>query len=196
MKQSGVLIAACAVLLVGAWLASRALSADEVTPPPLSNPNIQTANLDQVVEPELPKPPSTRPMPKVDPQKLIEQVRSGQLQPVAQMPRTTQPELGEAPADEAENPFTAAVSPELDYADKLMWEVDGGIERLKSARDVYARCLEAAPTLQRCKDGLAAAEVRLTPQPRAVGKPEPQPTLKGEDVRPTLPTARPPAPTR
>lgn len=193
MKKSGVVIAACVVVLLGAWVASRALSGD-VTPAAVSNPNIQTVNINQVIEPELPRPISAQPTPKFDREKVLELAQNpGQVRPFARNP---QPEPAEAPVEEAENPFTAAVSPELDYADKLMWEADGGIERLTSARDVYARCVEAAPTLQRCKDGLAAATERLSPRPRALAKPEQQPTLKGEDLRRVLPSSKPPGATR
>jgi hypothetical protein len=97
----------------------------------------------------------------------------------------------EAAPEEEPNPFVGE-SRELDYADRLMWEADGGVERLTSAREVYKRCLDALPDSQRCKDGLEAVQLKLNP-PRAIERTPGLPTLKSDAQDPSqvLPRLKP-----
>lgn len=187
MKQSVILISACVAVLAGAWFASRALTTDLPPPPapPLNEPVAMKAL------PVLQAPPPQQARPKLDPQFLGQQMKNPEYrEPVPAQPAQKPVGIIE-PVDEAENPFVGEESRELDYADRLMWETDGGLDRVASARDVYKRCLEAAPDLQRCKDGLAAAEARIN-VPRVVETPPPtQPTLDPSQTRPDLPLARP-----
>ena len=98
MKKSGVVIAACVVVLLGAWVASRALSGD-VTPAAVSNPNIQTVNINQVIEPELPRPISAQPTPQFDREKVLELAQNpGQVRPFARRVRPLRRGGADAPA--------------------------------------------------------------------------------------------------
>lgn len=209
MKQSVVLIGACVMVLLGAWMASRALSADVTVdaaatpapsmPAPVANAPSNPVAVRDVPSPALPPPqqpvaqptvvaptpqPPTPPGLKVDSQRMTE-LAQGVLP-------GQRPAVEPDPSDEAPSPFTATESPELDYAEKLLAELDGGVERLKSARDVFARCVEAAPALQRCQDGLAAAQLRLGPEENGTIRPDTLP-MKGGAPRTNFPTGAPKA---
>ena len=171
MKQSVILVVACAVVLGGAWFASRALSeVPEVTAspptnaaPPPTTPHFAARPLEQ---------PTARPLDKaaaID--AVIKARQEHSLTPVANAPPPAEP-----PADVAESPWLG-VSRELDYADSLLYEQDAGIERLISARDVYRRCVEDMPELQRCKDNLAIAEERLAPPKKTALEATKKPTI-------------------
>lgn len=193
-RQSLILLGVCVLVLGGAWLTSRALT--ETSPGPTQRelvatpqpgmPTLAPAPTDVAV-PAPVAPPRT----KLDPRAMIDGARGG-LTPTADAPRPVEfaaPPKADEPEEEA-NPFVGE-SRELDYADKLMWEQDGGVERLKSAREVYQRCVDSVG-LERCKDGLKAVDAKLNP-PKASVRPAPLPTLNtdAQDPSKTLPRAKP-----
>jgi hypothetical protein len=160
-RQSAILIGVCVLVLAAAWLGSRSLTADDGAPGPM--PTLTGAT--PVPAPPEPRAPMVVPPPQPT---LIAPAGAGELKERALAARgVVVPTHPAEPAPDAvmeePSPFIGE-SRELDYADRLMWEPDAGDERLKSAREVYARCLEAVPGLARCKDGLDAANRRLTPQ--------------------------------
>ena len=105
--------------------------------------------------------------------------RAGPLVPVNKAPSfphlvdKTQP----APIDEvAPSPFQGE-SKELDYAETILKDLDATNERLQSAHDVLARCIQQEPDNKRCEDDLLAVNTRLFPRPTTELKPKP-PTLQ------------------
>ncbi|MFT3709903.1 MAG: hypothetical protein QM817_19915 [Archangium sp.] len=174
---------------MAAWLGSRALVSTEapsnggpavVAPSPVvgSGPVLQRIE---------PLPTAAAPKERPETRAMIDSARSGQLQPVAGS-QPKQLAVADDKPDEQPNPFVG-VSAELDYADRLRFEIDGGTERLTSARDVYQRCLDAVPEMQRCKEGLAAVEAKLNP-PKAVERPTPLPNVNKSAADPANPIPR------
>lgn len=186
MRQSYILIGACVLVLAGTWLASRALTEAPVSPtaPSVVAPSpappapVGPAVVAVPSEPSTPSGPTVQPSddvrgPTVDARALV---------PSGSVPAAKKP-AEEAPPEEDANPFLGE-SRELDYADRLMWEEDGGVDRLKSARDVYERCIESTG-LQRCKDGLAAVDAKLA-EPRPTARPPPLPTIGSDVLKPSI----------
>lgn len=187
MRQSLILLGVCGLVLVGAWLGTRALSEpppSPSTPPPSEQLVVAPQPLDKgsviprgaIAAPVGPGKPLNGPH-------VLDDTRGAALAGEPGKPAR------ELPPDEDVNPFLGE-SRELDYADKLMFEDqkgDAGIERLLSAREVYQRCIDSVD-LQRCKDGLAAVNAKLAPaRPTAVA---PMPSL-GPELGPTKTLPRP-----
>ncbi|MFO0594112.1 MAG: hypothetical protein U0228_02375 [Myxococcaceae bacterium] len=158
MRQSVILIGVCVLVLLGAWLGSRALLAGEEVVPPVAPVTPVVVAPTPAVVPAVVPPEPVREVAAVAAEVIDAGVAAAVVVPGPERPANPLTPL----PDDATNPYRGE-SAELDYADSLLFENDGGIERLISARDVYRRCLEMEPELQRCKDGLEAAQMRIAP---------------------------------
>lgn len=159
MRTPVILLVACAVVLFGAYFASRSLVSDV----PASVPGtVVTLAPDTVPAVALPQ-GQPRPSPsRQEAEAAMLAPRQGPLQqvnaplPVARM----EPNAPLATADFAGSPFQGD-SKELDYAELMLAEVNPGLERLKSAHQVFSRCVDQEPDNKRCQTGLAATQGKL-----------------------------------
>jgi hypothetical protein len=134
----------------------------------------------------------------------------GELEAAAPRPdgepwRTVEPTItGDTPPPPlAESPFVTEHSEEIDYAFRLVFGPDAGVDHARAAIDVFDRCLKASPQNRRCYDGLVAAQQRLEPgwqppappqplaPPRAAPPPPPRGVPSDEPVRAPVPGTRP-----
>lgn len=192
MRTPWLVAIVCAVVLGGAWVASRLLLSDVPLPPPPP----QTTSTQPVAAAPVDPPMNAAVLPRA----LARQRELGTLapavgqpepaaQPVAKTPPPAPSEPLE-PADFAPSPFQGA-SAELDYAEGLLGEAPPSNERLVSAFEVFKRCVELEPANQRCHRGLALARsmLGLTSEQSVAGK-----TLGGgaklEERKPEQPNAR------
>ena len=155
------LAAVCFLLLGGAWALSRLLLSDVPVPPGASLPSpVVTSPVD---------PPMNAP--RLLPPALARQrdpgiVLPSPAVPAPRPPSPERPQLAETkpaavvPSDDAQSPFEGA-SEELDYAEGILGEGTPSKERLESAHDVFKRCVDQAPSNQRCHRALALARMKL-----------------------------------
>jgi hypothetical protein len=92
-------------------------------------------------------------------------------------------------ADVAASPFQGD-SKELDYAEKLLAEPNAELDRVRSAQEVLARCLEQEPGNKRCQDAMALAKARIGGRDATQLKPA-TPTLLVEPPHLNRPAASP-----
>lgn len=167
MRNAIIVSVCCGALLLGAGFIRRVLLAE--VPTPVVSALTQEAVIVQPVAP----PPS---QPAVDREQLKEAMlnqpldalqavasASSSKRPVARDTQAPPPPPAVAFQEEpVPSPFQGA-SKELDYAEMLLSEPQGDLERIRSAYDVFSRCLDQEPKNQRCVDGRAAAIARLFP---------------------------------
>lgn len=154
-KASSALVAISVLILLGAWIASRALTADApapraphaAEPPPAVTPSAASPAPAEktVAAPAAPTPAPAPPPPPIAPA---------------------------APAIETGAPdsdYALENSPAVEEAWKL---ADGpGPAEWRRAQKLFMRCLTQAPTNERCKSGLVAVEQRLGPRAPQLGAP-------------------------
>lgn len=163
MRTSLILGMCCAAVLLGAYFASRLLVNDvppAVVAAPAAGPIIIAPLGLQAVDAPVPSEPATKRLEQA-PQR---QVAIEPLNKPAGYPRLAdnapQPNADVAIAEVAPSPFQGE-SKELDYAELMLAQPTVDLERLRSAQEVMARCLEQEPGNKRCLDGLALAKARL-----------------------------------
>lgn len=189
MRTSVILGVGSVLVLAGAYFASKLLVGD-VAPPPVASVVSPPPDVMQPVFAPPPQRPQSATREQLE--AAMAARRQGALQtvnanPNPGFPRLADPNPAPAAADPAPSPFQG-VSKELDYAELLLAEPNPDPERLRSAHDVLARCVEQEPTNQRCQAGLALAKTRLFP-PAATERKPPNPTLQTEPphlLRPAL----------
>ena len=178
MRTTTILVVGCALVLGGAFFASRML-VSEVPPPSQVNVLTMVSPLPEVSA----APPATAPAP-LSPDRAAQEAamtapHQGLLQPVKPVAAPGFPRAVEAPtaapADLAKSPFRGE-SKELDYAELLLTDPTPDPEKLRSAYDVMSRCTEQEPDNQRCEAGLALAKKLLFAPTTTELKPRP-PTL-------------------
>jgi hypothetical protein len=176
MRSPGILVVVCAVVLVGAYFASRMLVNDVPAP----NPNVVTVvtppqDAVQPAEPMQVAPVAGRPPVNLEEaHKAMLAPRQGPLQAVnvqQPLPRAVEPV-----ADVAPSPFQGE-SKELDYAEQLLAETNPPLERLQSAHQVLERCLAQEPDNKRCRAAMTVAQNRLGAKVATERQP-PIPTLQ------------------
>lgn len=174
MRKSLALLVGCALVLGGAYFASKTLVSEVPTPAPVGVATVVSP------PPDVNTPAVLAPAQRYDPDREAQQAalrapRQGPLQPVNAYPTPGDPRLAEANApppvaDVTPSPYQGE-SKELDYAELLLTEPSSDPERLLSAYEVLSRCAEQEPNNQRCQEGLALAKSRLSPPAAKVLKP-------------------------
>jgi hypothetical protein len=173
MKQL-MLFAGLALVLLGAFVVQRQLTAP-IEPPPVTQLPAP-APLPPPLRAELPPPPA--PAPPVQPAQAV--TAAPTLIPLP--PTTTPPPAGA----EEESAFTADNAREIEYAFQLAIGPSSTVESAKNAAEVFERCLKQFPTNARCQQGLETAQQRLQDpnwKPRAA----PPPLLLSNHPRPGPP---------
>ncbi len=172
MRQAVVLLSVCVVLLVGAWLASRALLSDVSAPTTEAGVNAGP-NLPGTPPEPTPVATPTAPVEALRPPEPLAPVPVPTVTPTA-IPPSAVVHAGAAEADAGE-PMGDAPSPylgpsrELDYAEAMLEEAQPTRDRVQSARDVFERCLELHPDNERCAAGLERAAVKYRRLPPLKG---------------------------
>lgn len=156
--SSLLLVAVCAVLLGGAWVASRALTAD-VSAPATATP---AAALPQPVAPPARAEPSpaARPLPAL--------VRE---QPPGEPPRLVLPDEPKLPAADPDSDYADENSPAIQQEWRSAFSGKAGLPEWTHAVKIFKRCLVQAPANQRCREGLAAVEAHLKALPQQPSAP-------------------------
>jgi hypothetical protein len=180
MRSPVVLVAVCALVLVGAYLASRMLVSEVTQPPAVVATSPGTQELAQV--PSLPNAqPTARPENLEEAQRAMLAPRQGPLQavsPQAHVPVAMDPSGVPPTADLAASPFQGD-SKELDYAEALLAAPGTPLDQLQSAHQVLDRCVNQEPDNKRCQAALTVAQQRLGGRAASERQPE-MPTLLGE----------------
>lgn len=175
MRTSVILGVGSVLVLLGAYFASKLLVSDVAAPVVTTVVSPLPAVVPQPVIPRAAE-PETRTAPA--PEAPLAQRPAPPLDalPVAHPgdQRLPEPNPEPLPADVATSPFQGD-SKELDYAESLLAEADPGLDRLRSAQEVFKRCVQQEPDNQRCQNGLGAARQRLIPIRPSDLKPAPLP---------------------
>ena len=181
MRTSLILAVCCAVVLLGAYFASRLLVNDVpptvVVAPPVGP--VVSVPLLQRLDPPAAVEPGTR---RMQQEAAMLAPRQGMLQPV-NSPRlvetTSQPNAEVAPS-----PFQGD-SKELEYTETLLADPRADLERVRSAREVLSRCIEQEPDNKRCLEGLALAKARIGAREATQLKPATPTLLAPPEARPS-----------
>ena len=170
MRTTLMVLVGCALLLLGAYFASRSLVSDVPTP-------VSAAASPEVVRPMAITDPAPNPK-RMEEEAPIVGARQGPLTPGTApfSPRLAQADAQPPVAEVAPSPFQGE-SKELDYAEALVAEPNLDLERLVSARTVLSRCVDQEPNNQRCLSALAVAQSRLGGRTGGARKPA-APTLQ------------------
>lgn len=143
------------LVLGGAWLAARALTADPqlpASPPPPAPP--------PVIALQPPPPPPAQPALQAPPPPLAG--TPPVMQPAVPAPPAPAP-VEAQPANDSE--YASETAPAVEAAWNLLAKNDPGSWR--DAARLFRRCVAQAPENQRCQSGVLAAEQRLATLPRA-----------------------------
>lgn len=149
-RTTSLVIAISLLLLGGAFLASRALTA-EVAPPASAE---VAPRLAVVASPPLGEPPRPAPLPAAP----LPVVPSAP--PLAPRPVPPPP----PPPGESESEAAAEITALVDQSWGLLKDLRSGPANWHRAERGFRRCLSQAPDDERCKAGLAAASERLGPR--------------------------------
>lgn len=161
---------ACALILFGAGYWSRSLVNDVPTPTVIL-PSPSLAPLPPVATPPAfipaPRPPAPTPPPQAVAPAPTPSPSTGEPQlrpddPMANKQPVQAPAL-KVPDEYQEDPNSpyAGKSRELEYAELLLHERKLDAVRLRSAHDVFQRCVQQEPDNERCQDDLALAAQQL-----------------------------------
>lgn len=141
------------ILLGGAWLLSRSLTAEVPVPPVTIAPA-------RAPEPSFEPGVAAPPRPPL-PVGAKEAVSSPPPEPEAVRPPAPTPPVEVSPEQQELDTITA-------QAEVQLKDERGGPANWRRAEKLYVRCLTLAPEEERCKEGLHQARLRLGPR---VGKP-------------------------
>lgn len=108
--------------------------------------------------------PSAPPAPEKTPEAVAVEARPGTPLPPA--PIAAPPPPVDVPEEPPALRFKG-LSRELDYADNLLGKANPTVEEVRSANDVFARCVEVDPENVRCAESLERAQLALATMSRS-----------------------------
>lgn len=195
MKAGALIGVGCGVVLGAAvWFAWSSANVEPVVPPHVDEP------APVVAAPPTPRPQLALPPPPPEPAPQPPPIAAPIAEappPSAPLPSGSPPPPG-APVPPppgtplelvAPSPYTG-YSRELDYADNLLAKKNATIEELRSANDVFARCVDQEPDNLRCVESLERSQLAITGLNRKSAVAAPANTMQQLGPR-TLPTRLP-----